>query len=484
MTSHAYLNPVQSSANALAATEQPDGATRRVADFIVRTRWEDVPADVVTLGKKHLLDAFGLALAGQHAGTAPLVAAYFERLGVAGRGATVLGTNLRLPPRFAAFANAAAIHAHDFDDTQLAIAKDRAYGLLTHPTVTSLPPVLALAEGRRTSGRALMLAFHVAMEVQTKIAEASGPRSYRSGFHSTGVFGVFGAAAGAAKVAGLELPAVLHALGLAGAHASGLIENIGSMAKPFQAGHSAEGGVVAADLAALGWTATPHVLEGRRGFFTAHAGEFDESVFDTLGRTWTLASPGVSIKPYPCGSQLHAAMDAMLDLVQRHDLQPRQVRRVRVGCKQAMLNTLTHYRPQTGTQAKFSMQYCIAALLHDRRAGLAEFEDAAVQRPALQALLPRVELYRDERADAAGDDKLRSYVEVTLDDGRVLQGEPLDFAHGSPHRPMSYEDVAVKFAQSAAHAGVPAARARQIAEAVDALERCNDIDDLLPLLRG
>jgi 2-methylcitrate dehydratase PrpD len=320
------------------------------------------------------------------------------------------------------------------------------------------------------------------MEVETKIAEASGPRSYRSGFHSTGVFGVFGAAAGAAKLRGLTVEQIQYALGIAGAHSSGLIENIGSMTKPFQAGHSAEGGVVAADLAAIGWTATKNVLEGRRGFYTAHAGEFDENVlFDTLGGPWTLAFPGVSIKPYPSGSQLHAAMDSMLQLVLKHDITPQNVARVRVGGKQALLNTLTHYRPQNGTEAKFSMQFSIASLLLDRRAGLLEHEDDLVRRPELQALFPKIELYRHPDADAAGDDKLRSYVEVTLNDGTVLNGEPLDYARGSPLYPMSFDDVAEKVLGCADFARFPAGKTKLIIDAVRNIDKIADVRDLTKL---
>ena len=157
-----------------------------------------------------------------------------------------------MPARFAAFANGLAIHADDYDDTQLAVAKDRVYGLLTHPTAPALPPVLALAERDRRSGADLMLAYQVGVEVECKVAEAILPRHYQHGFHSTATCGSIGAAAAAAKLLGLDREATRRALSLGATQAGGLRENFGTMTKPFHAGRAAENGVVAAEIAALG----------------------------------------------------------------------------------------------------------------------------------------------------------------------------------------------------------------------------------------
>ena len=249
--------------------------TAKVADFAVRARWEDLPQDLVELGKKHILDSWGLALAGGQAETAPLVGRYIAALGAQGP-STILSTGDRTAPRLAAFANGVAIHADDFDDTQLAVAPDRVYGLLTHPSVGAFSAALATAEAQRKSGRDLMLAYHLGVEVETKIAEAINPRSYESGFHSTSMCDVFGAATCTAKLTGLDAKALRNAYGVAAAQAGGLRENFGTMTKPFQAGHGAEAGVSAAELAGLGWTAAENVLEAPRGFFAAFGGGYDE----------------------------------------------------------------------------------------------------------------------------------------------------------------------------------------------------------------
>src|SRR5690349_23287465 len=233
-----------------------EGLTRYVAEFIVNTRYENIPREVVELGKKHILDGFGLALSGSVGETGPLVHKYLEQGGFQPGEATVAGTALKVAPRFAAFANGVAIHNDDFDDTQLAAAKDRVYGLLTHPTAPVLSAALALAESRSLSGKDLLLAYNLGVEVETKISEAIAPRHYEDGFHSTGTAGVFGAATAAAKLMGVDRPRLLRALGIAGSEAAGLRENFGTMTKPFHAGRAAESGIVAAEFASLGWTAT------------------------------------------------------------------------------------------------------------------------------------------------------------------------------------------------------------------------------------
>src|SRR5262249_10299055 len=142
-------------------------------------------------------------------------------------------------------------------------------------TVTTLPPALALAELHRFTGKEVTLAYHVGVEVECKIAEAISPRHYGSGFHTTGTIGSFGSAAVCAKLMRLDVKRTANALGVAAGEASGLRNNFGSMTKPFHAGHAAENGVVACDLASIGWTASEEILEARNGFFDAAGGGFD-----------------------------------------------------------------------------------------------------------------------------------------------------------------------------------------------------------------
>jgi 2-methylcitrate dehydratase PrpD len=458
--------------------------TDYVAGFIVDTRGRDVPADVAHLGKRSVLDGIGLALAGATSQTGSITRRYLAALGIATEGgSTVIGSDMRLPARFAAFANGISIHADDYDDTQLAVAKDRVYGLLTHPTAPALPPVLALAERDRKSGRDLMTAFQVAVEVECKVAEAIMPRHYQHGFHSTATCGTIGAAAGAAKLLGLDRETTRRALSLGATQAAGLRENFGTMTKPFHAGRAAESGVVAAELASLGFTASPNGLEADRGFFRAAGGGYSAEMIDgRLGNPWTFAFPGVSIKPHPSGSLTHPGMSVMLDLIHRHDLRPERVKRVAVGTNHNMPNALIHHRPRNELQAKFSMEYCMAILLIERKAGLEQFTDDMVNRADVQALLQRVEFGVNAEAEAAGFDKMTTIIEVELDNGTVVKGAA-DFGKGSPANPMSDDELKEKFRQCAAWGGLDGPQARTLIDLVWRIETLEDLGELTQHLR-
>ena len=463
---------------------EPGSLTAYVAEFIASTQYPDIPKDVVQLGKKSILDGLGLALAGSVAKSGELVRRHLQGLGSASAVASVIGTSLRVPARFAAFANGTAIHADDYDDTQLAAAKDRVYGLLTHPTAPALPAVLAVAERNGRSGMALLTAYHVGVEVECKIAEAIHPRHYQHGFHSTATCGTFGAAAGLANLCGLPTEVACVALGIAGSLSAGLRENFGTMMKPLHAGRAAESGVIAAEFATLGFTATPTILEAPRGFFRAAGGGYDEgAIRGKLGNPWTFANPGVSIKPHPSGSLTHPGMTLMLSLIKQHDIRPNQVESVKVGTNQNMPNALIHHRPRTELQAKFSMEFCMAILLLERKAGLPEFTDDVVNRPDVQAMIQKVDFGVHPDAEAAGYDKMTTIIEITLTGGRTISGRA-DFGKGSPANPMSYEEVADKFRECATFSRWPSDKTERVINLVKRLEDLPDVRELTALLSG
>ncbi len=458
------------------------GLTDYVGRFVVNTTYEDIPADVLELGKKSILDGLGLALAGSRAETATICRQYLQELGVCGGQAIVIGSELKTSPRFAAFVNGVSIHADDFDDTQLSAAKDRVYGLLVHPTVPVLPAVLALSQRADMSGKELILSYHVGVEVECKIAEAISPRHYQDGFHSTGTCGAFGSAVASAKLLRFDQSKVQNAFGLAATQSGGLRENFGTMTKPFQAGHAAESGVVSADLVALGWTAAEQILEADRGFFHAFGGSYDPSaLMDRLGKPWTFASPGISLKPYPSGSLTHPAMTELMRLIDANNLQANQVEKVDVGANHNMTTTLLHHQPRTGLEGKFSMEFCLAILLLERKAGLGEFSDKVVQRTDVQQMIQRINFYVDPEAESAGFDKMTSILKIHLKDGKVITGRA-DFAKGSPADPMTFEEAATKFRGCADYAEWPKSKAEKTIAFVRTLDSAPNVSALLPLL--
>lgn len=462
--------------------EQTTHLTRYLAQFIYDSQIADLPVDVIALGKKSILDGLGLALSGGATHCGGLVRQHLAGLNLGTGAATVIGTNLKVAPRFAAFANGVAIHADDYDDTQLAVATDRVYGLLTHPTAPALPAALAIGELMNASGGATMLAYHLAVETECKIAEAINPRHYQTGFHATGTCGTFAAAAASAKLLGLDVESTARALSIAGSQSAGLRENFGTMTKPFHAGRASESGVTAAQFASYGWTATDQILEAPRGFFSAAGGGYDtQSIAGRLGAPWTIATPGVSIKPHPSGSLTHPGMTEMLRLIKAHNIQAKNVVRVRVGTNQNMPNALIHHRPVNELQAKFSMEFCMAILLIEGRAGLGEFTDEVVMRPDVRAMIEKIDFVVDQDAEAAGYHKMTTLIDIELSDGSRLSGRA-DFGKGSPSNPMSYEEVANKFLENAEYAKFSASQATDVVAMVRDFEKLPSLTGLMAAL--
>lgn len=446
--------------------------TQYVSEFIANTRYEDIPADVLALGKKSILDGFGVALAGSVSPIAPLVRKYIATLNMVGGQASIIGTNLKVPPRFAAFANGVAIHSDDYDDTAMVPGDG------IHATVPVLPPAFALAETEHCTGKDLMLAYHVGVEVESKVAMAMSPRHYRDGFHATGTIGSFGSAAACAKLRGLNAVETAYAFGVAAAEAGGVRENFGTMTKPFQAGHAAENGTVAAELASLGWTAATDILEGPVGYFHAAGGVFDpNALMDRLGKPWTFVSPGVLIKEFPCGTIQQPVMDLMLRLARQNNLTAAQVEKIEVAGSHLDVNTLFHHRPTTGLEGKFSMEFGVSIVLLERKATLSQFTDAVVERPDVQDLVRRANFYADPKFGTGRGFELK----ITLKDGKVID-ERAQYAKGSPQNPMSYDDVAEKLKGNAEHAKWPAQKAQRVIELVKSLENAPDVSQLTAAL--
>jgi 2-methylcitrate dehydratase PrpD len=457
-----------------------NGLTQKVAEFAVDKRFEEIPDNVNELAKKSILDGIGLAIFGATQDTGTIISKYTVGYEQVKPVTTVIGGH-KLPSRFAAFANGVAIHVSDYDDTQLAVGKDRVYGLLTHPTVPVFPVALAVGELDDGNGRELLLAYQVGVEVESKLAEAISPRHYKDGFHTTGTCGVFGGAIAASKLRKFGVEATIRAMGIAGSQAAGLRENFGTMMKPFHAGHAAEVGVVSADLAALGWTATDNILESPRGFFHAYGGSYDPAVIlGRLGNPWTFADPGVSIKPFPSGSLTHPAMGAVMKLIEEHNVRAADVEQVYVGTNRQNPNALIHHDPKNALQAKFSMEFCVAILLLERNAGLREFTDQVVNRPDVRAMIKKVSFAVDPEAESSGYDKMTSIIRIHLKDGTTLSGRA-DFAKGSPSNPMSYDEVAGKFMDCCTVAGWPESKAREIVEKVHTLEKLPYVRSLAAL---
>jgi 2-methylcitrate dehydratase PrpD len=456
----------------------PTGITGAVTEFIARARFDQTPARAIAEAKRCLVDGFGVVLAGATVEGSRIVRDYVKASGAAGD-STILGAaGSSANAASAALANAASGHAMDYDDTQLSSTPDRVFGLLTHPTVPVLAASLALGERLGVSGATFLDAFLVGFEVECKIAEAINPNHYQRGFHSTGTIGTFGAAASAARLMKLPAAQTAHALGIAASMSSGIRVNFGSMTKPLHAGRAAENGVTAAELASRGFTAGDDALDGEWGFFQVTGGGADlPRIVGALGAPFSIVDPGVSFKPYPCGSLGHPTMDAMLKLVTEHDVKPEQVKAVRVRAGSNILNPLRYKTAKTELEAKFCLPFMMTSILLRRRAGIREFTDEFVSSAPVQALIPRVTTVFDQAIEARGFDKMRSIVEVDLADGRMLTQASDERYRGSPENPFTRADLHAKFTDCASLVLPPPKIARAL-ELIESIDRLTSIREL------
>jgi 2-methylcitrate dehydratase PrpD len=295
---------------------------------------------------------------------------------------------------------------------------------------------------------------------------------------------MLGAAAGVAKLLGVDEARTRIVLGIAASSSGGLQENIGTMTKPFHAGRSAEYAIVANDLAARGFTASPIALESPRGFFMAQGGGHEDArIRGKLGKPWSFVDRGIWLKPFPTGSLGHPALTKMLELVIEHDIKPEQVERIRVQTSENIRNTLRHHRPVTELEAKFSMEFCMAALLLERKCGLAQFNDEFVLRPEVQRIMPLVEYTTFTEAHARAQDYniVTTFLEITLKDGRTISARA-DFGKGNKAYPMTMSDVAEKFRDCAGHAGWPKAKTASAIALVGKLETLASVRELTACL--
>jgi len=441
--------------------------TDRLVEFVLKTTLADCPEAALIQIRRAALDTIGCMLAG----AAEPVASIVREVARAEGGlplCTVVGASLRTSPTWAALANGAAGHAHDFDDTNFA--------LLGHPSVPLLAAALACGEAEMADGATVALGYAIGFEVDAALGAALNPDHYTRGWHATTSIGTLGCAAAAARMLGLDASETRHALGIAASLASGLKENFGSMTKPYHAGHAARNGVLAAQLARGGMTASGSALDGRQGYAAAFSGVvLPGEVFDRLGQRWEIVTSGIAVKPYPSCALTHSAIDALVELRIAHRVTPADVATVEVGVHRVVPDVLRHDRPTSPLERKFSMPYCAAVALAHGGVALKDFEEGPAD-AAVNALVPRVRMVVDPSLPDSLEQQAWTRVKLTLTDGRVLVS-PAGGAMGHPDRPLSPDALREKFLACAC-----TVLSRDDAEGIaEQIERFEDIPDIRAL---
>ena len=462
----------------------PSTATGAVVEFIQTARLAAFPADALAIGKRCIIDGLGVLLAGSTQDAGRILHAHVQGAD-ARTAATVFGPRpFKTGSASAALVNGTAGHALDWDDTQLATSADRIFGLLTHPTMPPLVAALAVGEPLRISGARLLEAFLTGFEVECKIAEAIHPNHYKKGFHSSGTVGTFGAAVATAKLMGLDAGQTAHMLAIAASSASGIRVSFGSMTKPLHVGRAAQNGVTAAELAARGFTGGADALDPPWGFFQtfSHGEGYDpDRIVLRLGNPHTIVSPGVSIKPYPCGVLGHPTMDAMRRLVVTHDVAADQIAAIRVRAGSNILNPLRYPIATNELEAKFCPAFMVSAIALRRKAGIHEFNDEFVRSAPVQALMRKVERVLDPEIEARGWEKIRSTVEVDLADGRTLVEHADERYRGGPDLPFTRDELFEKWSDCASLVLSPSS-VDHVFELVETLEQLADVTTLIDAL--
>jgi 2-methylcitrate dehydratase PrpD len=412
--------------------------TEQVAEWIVKADYDDIPALAIERLRDVVLDSLGNQVAGMSVSTGRILSEWVRAQGGAPI-STVTAARFKTTPSLATLVNGAASHALENDDIAT---------FSSHPNSPLTAAALALGEKLDASGREFALAWLIGWEItgQTMrpVMGPAGNELINRGWFNQGFQETLGVAALAAKLLHLDVDQTRMAIGHAASAMAGMMKNRGSDTKGFTAGSAAMHGVIAAELVAMGFTANEDILDGEIGvarLLGLEQGDA-EKILDGLG-TWDMATRGSTIRLHACCGAAHWSMDAMQSILRRRPLQSDEVDSIEVEINDFLTDMVPYHSPQTGLEAKYSLEYDLAVIALDGRAGIHQYTDAAVQRPEARALMERV-----TTVPVSGG-PLGSRVVVRLKNGQELE-ETVDRAHGNPADPLTTDEILGKFHECAA----------------------------------
>jgi 2-methylcitrate dehydratase PrpD len=380
--------------------------TVRLAEYAAALRYEDLPASVVQRAKECIIDTVAAAICGAALPWSRIIIDYAERTGPGGK-SRILGRGAAVQAPSAALANGALAHAFELDSLTRP-------GAGAHPGATVLPPALAVAQGEGADGRALITAFVAGNEVMIRIGRATGHTNEARGFHAPGTTGPFGAAVAAGHLLGLDAAAMTNALGISGSLAGGLLEfarGNGGMVKRLHLGRASEAGVLAASLAAGGFTGPRTVLEGQFGFLRVFCTAWDEAELTRgLGEEFVVTS--AVLKRYPCHATAHPAVKAVRDLQAEHGFAAAAVAAIAVTASERMIERHNIVEPADLILAQYSIPFSVALALCREARDPESWDETALADTQISSLCRRVRLVQGAEP---------STVTITLADGRRLE---------------------------------------------------------------
>jgi 2-methylcitrate dehydratase PrpD len=439
--------------------------------FVADLSLHQVPSEGCAIARTGIADCFGVLIAGARD---PEIALIDRELGIASTNdaafASLIPSGARRSVESAALVNGVAAHVLDYDDVSLD----------GHPSAVLIPAILAQGEACGSSGAEMLTAYIAGFEVWAELLAREPTPLHRKGWHPSAVLGTVAAAAACAKLRGLDAASTATALAIAASMSSGLVANFGSMTKSFQVARAAQSGVIAARLAQAGLTASPDALEHPSGLLAALSpqGKIErERPFIAAQKEWHIVGEGLNIKCYPICYATHRSIDAALSLVDRHNLRPDAVERIQVSTGETQLRMLRNSRPQTGLEAKFSMQFAMASALVARKVGLAELSDSFVRRPDVQAIFPLVSFTTTDALKEGSNFAPADSVEIITKSGETLKSGPVEYARGSHQKPLSRQELFDKFADCLGVHFADAKKSRTF-ESLMMFDRLNTAGDL------
>ena len=424
--------------------------TQALAQYVLAPSFGDKESEACAIALTGTMDTIATLLAGQNEPVVQIARQHMAAQGSSLAEAPAPSLRNMLSVAQAAWVNAVAGHALDYDDVAMS----------AHSSTVLVPAIWATAHYLGASGADMLRAYVVGYEVWAELFGREQDQYHLKGWHPTGVFGVVGAAASVAYLHrhALNAEQVAQALSIAASSAAGLVANFGTMTKPWHAGRSAAAAIEAVQLAQLGLSAAMDVFEHHAGFLAAlfPAGRYDAQRTVTLGDTPRLLEWGVSIKRYPVCYSGHRVIDGVLELKAAHHLQAADVAQVDVTIGTAQASMLRNHLPVTGLEAKFSIEFDVASALVAGDVGLNQLTDAFTNQPDMQALMQKVQVQINERNCPI--DPAFSYadrVRITTRDGRVLDTGDIRFPKGNAMHPLSADELRSKFLDCVAYGQQP-----------------------------
>ena len=409
-----------------------DHPSQTLASFAANLQFDDIPPPVLRRAEDLLLDWLASALAGKGARPVQTIEWFASQMGPQTGASEVLISRRGTSPLFAAMVNAASCHFAEQDDVH--------NGSVFHPAAVVFPAALAVAQSIGASGREFLTAVVAGYEVGIRIGEFLGRSHYRI-FHTTGTAGTVAAAAAAGRLLKLTPEQMLHAFGSAGTQAAGLWEFLRDAAdsKQLHTAKAAGDGLTSAYLAQQGFTGARRILEGKQGMAAGMSSDADPAkLTDRLGQRWALAE--TSFKFHSSCRHTHPAADALLQVVERHQLRADQIASVTAHVHQGAIDVLGPVvNPQTVHQAKFSMGTVLGLIAQFRSAGLTEF-DSAYDDAGIAAFRDKVTMLLDDEVDAAYPARWIGKVTVVTTDGRTLEGR-VDEPKGDPGNTLTRAEL-------------------------------------------